>query len=84
MLINSYKTAGDFHLPVKQQSYSMTSSGSSAERHRDSYSVGSGIDGPERLSDSDARCGGAGSSLSREQRNDRVLKYWEKKKRRRS
>ena len=81
ILINSNKT-GDFHLV--NQSYSLTSSGGSVERQRDSYSVGSGIDGPERFSDSDERYGGGAHSLSREQRNERVLKYWEKKKRRKS
>ncbi len=81
MLINSNMT-GDFH--AVNQSYSLTSSGSSAERQRDSCSVGSGIDGTNRLSGSDDRYGGAGCSLSREQRNERVLKYWEKKKRRKS
>jgi hypothetical protein len=58
----------------------LSSSGSSVER-RESSSVGSGIDGPERFFGSDNY---NGCSLTREERNDRVLKYWEKKKRRKS
>ena len=82
IIINSNKTGGDIN--PTNQSYSLTSSGSSAERQRDSYSVDSGIDGPERFSDSEDRYGGATGSLSREQRSERVLKYWEKKNRRKS
>jgi hypothetical protein len=59
---------------------SLSSSGSSAER-RDSSSVGSGFDGPGKIFGSDDYIG---QSLTREQRGERVLKYWEKKKRRKS
>jgi hypothetical protein len=41
-------------------------------------------DRPYNKHGGDDRYGGAANSLTREQRNERVLKYWEKKNRRKS